>query len=79
MEKETRTLFGHQTPAMAQLSDQLEKFLYDSPLAPEEKLALLMRQCILLFRVNKTDTAEMKVSDGRKLKLALEKLSSVAH
>lgn len=27
MEKESRTLFGHQTPAMEHLSEQLENFL----------------------------------------------------
>ncbi|CAI1616888.1 hypothetical protein [Serratia fonticola] len=43
MEKESRTLFGHKTPAMEQLVEQLEQALRDSPLAPEEKLALLMR------------------------------------
>lgn len=79
MEKESRTLFGHKTPAMEKLVDQLEQALRDSPLVPEEKLALLMRICILLFRANKTDSAEMKVSDGRMLKLTLEKLPTISH
>lgn len=79
MEKESRTLFGHKTPAMERLVEQMEQALHDSPLAAEEKLALLMRICILLFRANKTDSAEMKVSDGRMLKLTLEKLPTNAH
>ncbi len=73
MEKEKKTLFGHKTPAMMQLSEQLESSLHNSPLVPEEKLALIMKLCVLLFRENKTDAAEMKVSDGRILKLTLEK------
>ncbi|NRR67160.1 hypothetical protein FIN99_018585 [Yersinia pestis] len=79
MEKEKKTLFGHKTPAMMQLSEQLESSLHNSPLVPEEKLALIMKLCVLLLRENKTDAAEMKVSDGRILKLTLEKTSSVLH
>jgi hypothetical protein len=72
-DKEKRTLFGAQTPDMAQLSAQINNALTENPLSPEEKMALMMKQCILLFRIMKTDTAEMKVLDGRILKLTLEK------
>ncbi|MGQ6550144.1 hypothetical protein ACUNEV_21775 [Serratia sp. IR-2025] len=78
-EKETRTFFGHQSPAMAELSEQISRSLSESPLAPEEKMALMMKRCISLFGIMKTDTAEMKVSDGRTLKLTREKIPSRFH
>jgi hypothetical protein len=49
--------------------------LTKNPLSHKEKMALMMKQYILLFRIMKTDTARMKVLDGRILTLTLEKTS----
>ncbi|EYU14614.1 MULTISPECIES: hypothetical protein [Photorhabdus] len=55
-----------------QLLQQLTDVLMNSPLIPEEKLAMMMMQCFQLLLSTQASAIDMKTSDGRVLSLKLE-------
>ncbi|MBS9439303.1 hypothetical protein EAE91_19800 [Photorhabdus noenieputensis] len=55
-----------------ELLQQLSDVLVNSPLIPEEKLAMMMMQCFQLLLSTQACAIDMKISDGRVLSLKLE-------
>ncbi|MGS0628920.1 MULTISPECIES: hypothetical protein [Photorhabdus] len=60
------------------LLQQLDNALVNSPLVPDEKLALMMMLCFQLMSSTETHMINMRASDGRTLLLKLE-MPSVKH
>ncbi|ETS31447.1 hypothetical protein PTE_02133 [Photorhabdus khanii NC19] len=55
-----------------QLLQQLSDVLVNSPLIPEEKLAMMMMLCFRLLSSTQASAIDMKISDGSILSLKLE-------
>ncbi|QHP80285.1 hypothetical protein EO763_10305 [Pectobacterium odoriferum] len=60
---------GSKEELTTQLNEQLKSSLLNSPLPPEETLALMLRLCLSLMQITQSNLVEMKTSDGRKLSL----------